>query len=92
MAVRWTAIFLWNIFQLALKIFQKWNNIRERRGLLFGAQRPVLEPHLVAVAFSAPACRYRVLATAPEAYLEVEAAVLGYLLLCCVGNRHVVLL
>ena len=85
-------VFVEYISQLTLKIFQKWNNIREKRGLLFGSQRPVLEPHLVAVALSAPACRYRVLATAPEAYLEVKAAVLGYLLLCCVGNRHIVLL
>lgn len=60
--------------------------------LLLGAKRPILKPHLIAVTFSAAQRRNRVLAAAPEADLEIETAVLGYLFLCSVGNWHVVLL
>lgn len=42
----------------------------------------------MAVTFSAPCCVYIVLGTTPEAYLEVESAVLGNLFLKWVGNWH----
>jgi hypothetical protein len=56
--------------------------------LLFRAERPVLEPHILAVALSAPCSVYVVLGAALEAYLEVEPALLGYLLLESISDWH----
>jgi hypothetical protein len=78
----------WDAFQLPLKTFQKRDNAPRR--LLLGAERPVLQAHLVAVAFPASRRGNRVLATAPKANLEVQPAVLRDLFLCCVCYRHVV--
>jgi hypothetical protein len=61
------------------------------KNLLLGAKRPVFEPHLVAVTLTAAQRRYGVLAAAPEADLEIETSMLGYLFLCSVGNWHVAL-
>ena len=58
--------------------------------LLLCAQSSVLEPHLMAVAFPASCCIDMVLGAAPEAYLEVEPAVLGNLLFECISNWHLV--
>jgi hypothetical protein len=56
--------------------------------LLLRAKRPVLEPHLMTVAFPASCCFYMVLGATPEAYLEVEPTMLGDLLFECIGNWH----
>src|SRR3989442_12222405 len=56
--------------------------------LLLSAKCPILQPHLAAVALSAPRRRYWVLAGALEAYFEEQSALLRNLFLCCVRNWH----
>ena len=60
----------------------------QETGLLLGAQRSVLESHLMAVPFSASCCIYIVLGATSEAYFEVEPAMLGNLSLECIGDWH----
>ena len=60
--------------------------------LLFGPKRPVLQPHLAAMALPAPARRDRVLASALEAYLEEQPALLRDLFLCCIRYWHLLMM
>ena len=56
--------------------------------LLLSAKCSILQPHLAAVALSAPGRRDRVLAAALEAYFEEQSALLRNLFLYCVRNWH----
>jgi hypothetical protein len=60
--------------------------------LLLCAQRPVFGPHVMAVALPASYRIDMVLATAPEAYLEVQPALLGNLFFSCVRDWHLVII
>lgn len=56
--------------------------------LLLSTQRPVLQPHLAAVALSAPCSRDRILGSTLEAYLEEQPALLCDLFLCGICDWH----
>jgi hypothetical protein len=63
-----------------------------KKGLLLGSKRPVLQPHLAAVALPASGGRDGVLAATPEAYLEEQPALLRDLFLCCVRYWHLLMM
>jgi hypothetical protein len=65
--------------------------IKEKK-LLLCTERPVLQPHLAAVALPAPRGRDGVLAAALEAYLEEQPALLSDLFLCCVRYWHLLMM
>jgi hypothetical protein len=65
--------------------------IKEKK-LLLCTKRPVLQPHLAAVALPAPRSRDGVLAAALEAYLEEQPALLRDLFLCCVRYWHLLMM